>query len=305
MDNTFNFGGLTKAMLQGLHPRYSVLPVPYDLTASYVSGMRGGPRAIIEASTHMELYDHELDCEPYLAGIETLPYMESTTLGPGEMITRVREATQWILEANRVPVVLGGEHSISLGMVQALLDVYPNMSVLHLDAHADMRDTYQDSPFNHACVARRISELCPIVQVGIRSLCVEEAQFLKSEAKKGKKANIKTIYAEEILGGISWDKVVSSLTDEICITVDLDFFDPSIMSATGTPEPGGLGWYDALGVVRAAIAKKRVVGFDVVELCPIPGLVAPDFMAAKLVYKMMGYINRSLDKKVGKRSKKG
>lgn len=303
MDNSFNFGGLSKAMLQGVHPRYSVLPVPYDLTASYVSGMRGGPRAIIEASTHMELYDHELGCEPYLAGIETLPYMEATTLGPGEMINRVRKGTEWILEANRVPVILGGEHSITLGMVQALLDVYPNMSVLHLDAHADMRDTYQDSPFNHACVARRISELCPIVQVGIRSLCVEEAQFLKSETKKGKKANVRTFYAEEILGGISWDKVVSSLTDEICITVDLDFFDPSIMSATGTPEPGGLGWYDALNVLRAAIGKRRVVGFDVVELCPIPGLVAPDFMAAKLVYKMMGYINKSLDRKINRRIK--
>lgn len=300
MDNSFNFGGLSKAMLQGVPPRYSVLPVPYDLTASYVSGMRGGPRAIIEASTHMELYDHELGCEPYLAGIETLPYMESTTLGPGEMIKRVREGTEWILEANRVPVILGGEHSITLGMVQALLDVYPNMSVLHLDAHADMRDTYQDSPFNHACVARRISERCPIVQVGIRSLCSEEAQFLKSETKKGKKASVRTFYAEEILGGISWDKVVSSLSEEICITVDLDFFDPSIMSATGTPEPGGLGWYDALNVLRAAISKRRVVGFDVVELCPIPGLVAPDFMAAKLVYKMMGYINKSMDKKISR-----
>lgn len=298
MDNSFNFGGLPRQTLEGAHPRYSVLPVPYDLTASYISGMRGGPRAIIDASTHMELYDHELGCEPYLAGIETLPYMESTTLGPREMIKRVREAAEWILEAGRMPVVLGGEHSITLGMVQALLEAYPKMSVLHLDAHADMRDTYQDSPYNHACVARRISELCPIVQVGVRSLCMEEAEFLKAEASKGRKANIKTVYAEEILRGISWDKVVSSLTDEICITVDLDFFDPSIMSATGTPEPGGLGWYDALGVLRAAIGSRRVVGFDVVELCPIPGLVAPDFMAAKLVYKMMGYINESLDKKM-------
>lgn len=293
MDLSFNFGGLPQEALPGLSPRYSVLPVPYDLTASYVSGMRGGPRAIIEASTHMELYDHELGCEPYLAGIDTLPFMESTALGPAEMIKRVREATGWILEAGRLPVVLGGEHSITLGAVEALLDVYPKMTVLHLDAHADMRDTYQDSPYNHACVARRISEICPIVQVGIRSLCVEEAEFLKADAKKGKKARVKTYYAEEVIKGIAWEKVVASLSGEIYITVDLDFFDPSIMPATGTPEPGGPGWHDALGVLRAACRKKKVVGFDVVELCPIPGLVAPDFLAAKLVYKMMGYINEA------------
>ncbi|MBI5562093.1 MAG: agmatinase [Deltaproteobacteria bacterium] len=297
MELNFNFGGLPKDALEGKHPRYSVLPVPYDLTASYVSGMRGGPRAIIEASTHMELYDDELGREPYLAGIETLPAMESTALGPDEMVKRVREAVEWILEAGRMPVLLGGEHSITLGMVQALLVRHPKMSVLHLDAHADMRDTYQDSPFNHACVARRISELCPIVQAGIRSLSVEEAEFLGQDARKGKNARVKTHYAREVLAGIDWDKAVARLSDDICITVDLDFFDPSIMPATGTPEPGGPLWHDALDALRAAIRKKNVVGFDVVELCPIPGLVAPDFLTAKLIYKMMGYINERLDKR--------
>lgn len=292
VEGILNFGGLPKEAFKK-PARFSVLPVPYDLTASYISGMRNGPRAIIEASTHMELYDEELQCEPYEAGIETLPSLEPTALGPSEMIKKVRAATVEILDSGTIPVLLGGEHSITLGMVQALLERYPKLSVLQLDAHADMRDEYQDTPYNHACVARRISELCPIVQVGVRSLSMEEAEFLKSEARAGKKAKtkIKTYYATEVIKGINWDNVVRELTDEVCITIDLDVFDPAIMPATGTPEPGGLGWYDALGVLRKAISKRKVVGFDVVELCPLPGNIAPDFLAAKLVYKMMGYVN--------------
>lgn len=292
-EGILNFGGLPKETFEGKETRYAVLSVPYDLTASYISGMRNGPRAIIEASTHMELYDEELRCEPYEAGIETWPQIESTAIGPEEMIKRVREGVTDILDAGKVPVMLGGEHSITLGLVQALLERHPKMSVLQLDAHADMRDTYQDTPFNHACVARRISELCPIVQVGIRSLSIEEAQFLDAEKKAGRKAKskISTHYASEVLSGINWDRVARELTDEICITIDLDVFDPAIMPATGTPEPGGLGWYDVLGVLRNVISKKKVVGFDVVELCPLPGNIAPDFLAAKLVYKIMGYMN--------------
>lgn len=302
MEGILNFGGLSKEVLEKRPATYSILPVPYDLTASYISGMRNGPRAIIEASTHMELYDEELGCEPYEAGIETLAFLEPTALGPEEMIKRVRGVVTSILGSGKVPVLLGGEHSVTLGMVQALLEKYPDLSVLQLDAHADMRDTYQDTPFNHACVARRISELCPIVQVGIRSLSIEEAEFLRAEAKAGKKARsrIKTHYATEVFKGISWDKVVKGLTDNICITVDLDVFDPSIMPATGTPEPGGLGWYDALDILKTAISSKRVVGFDVVELCPLPGNIAPDFLAAKLVYKMIGYMN--LNKNFSKRA---
>lgn len=290
----FNFGGLSGELFEGRKPRYSVLPVPYDLTTSYVSGTRGGPRAIIEASTHMELYDEELGCEPYEAGIETLPQLESTALGPGEMIRRVREAVESILDEGKVPVMLGGEHSITLGLVQALLERYPKMSVLQLDAHADMREAYQDTPFNHACVARRVSELCPIVQVGIRSLSADEAAFLEREKKAGERARtrIRTFTALDVLKGASPGEIASGLTDEVCITIDLDVFDPSIMPATGTPEPGGLGWYDVLGVVREAVSRKKVVGFDVVELCPLPGVIAPDFLAAKLVYKIMGYMNR-------------
>lgn len=295
MEGILNFGGLPKEVLERIPARFSVLPVPYDLTASYISGMRNGPRAIIEASTHMELFDEELGCEPYeLGGIETRAQLEATALGPEEMIKRVKQSVDGILDDGKIPVMLGGEHSVTLGLVQALLERHPKMSVLQLDAHADMRDEYQDTPFNHACVARRISELCPIVQVGIRSLSVDEAEFLAGEKKAGKKArtNIKTYYSTDVIKGIKWDKVMKGLTDEICITIDLDVFDPAIMPATGTPEPGGLGWYDVIGALREAISKKRVVGFDVVELCPLPGNIAPDFLAAKLVYKMMGYMNK-------------
>ncbi|MFQ5735381.1 MAG: agmatinase [Thermodesulfobacteriota bacterium] len=291
VEGILNFCGLSREELEAHPPTFSVLPVPYDLTASYVSGTRNGPRAIIEAFTHMELYDDELGREVWEAGIETLPSMEPTALGPGEMVDRVHAAADEILDAGRVPVMLGGEHSVTLGLVRSLIKRYPKMSVLQLDAHADMRDSYQDTPFNHACIARRISEICPIVQVGIRSLSTEEAVFLDSQKKAGRRAatRIKTWYAAEVLKGVDWSRVVRGLTDEVFITVDLDVFDPAVMPATGTPEPGGLGWYDALGVLRSAAAGRKVVGFDVVELCPLPGNIAPDFLAAKLVYKMMGY----------------
>jgi agmatinase len=294
LTGVLNFGGLEGEEYATEEVRFSILPVPYDLTSSYVSGARNGPVAIIEASTHMETYDEELCLEPWKAGIETLPMLEATTLGPGEMVKKVRFEVAGILERGKIPVILGGEHSVTIGLVMALTEIYPDLSVLQLDAHADLRESYQDSPFNHACVARRISELCPIVQVGTRSLSSGEAEFLKSMNRKDKPA-IKAHYATEIIKGVSWGEVVEDLTDDVFITIDLDVFDPSIMPATGTPEPGGLGWYDVLGLLRTVAAKKRVVGFDVVELCPIPGNVAPDFLAAKLAYKVMGYINEGLD----------
>lgn len=286
VDGLLNFGGLPYN--PSVKARYSVLPVPYDLTASYISGMRNGPRAIIEASTHMELYDEEFGCEPCEAGIETRPLLESTALGPFEMIKRVRAASKAIIDEKKIPVMLGGEHSITLGLVEALLEKYPDLSVLQLDAHADMRDEYQDTPYNHACVARRISEICPIVQAGIRSLSIEEAQFLKGP---GKRSRIETFYAKECLGKAPVNDILGALTDTVLITIDLDVFDPAIMPATGTPEPGGLGWYDVLSILKPVIANKAIAGFDVVELCPLPGNIAPDFLAAKLVYKIMGYMN--------------
>jgi agmatinase len=288
-----NFGGLEGKEYETEHVRFSILPVPYDRTATYVSGARNGPAAIIEASTHMELYDEEVCHEPWRAGIETLPMLEATALEPGDMVEKVRGASAGILERGRIPVILGGEHSITIGLVKALKENYPELSVLQLDAHADLRDIYEESPFNHACTARRISELCPLVQVGTRSLSRGEAEFLKVFAGK-EKPGIRTHYAPEIIRGVPREEVVEDLTEDVFITIDLDVFDPSIMPATGTPEPGGLGWYDVLGLLRTVALTRRVVGFDVVELCPIPGNVAPDFLAARLAYKVMGYINEGI-----------
>ncbi|MBI5892222.1 MAG: agmatinase family protein [Deltaproteobacteria bacterium] len=306
-----NFGGLQPKISSFKNARFVVLPVPYDMTASYQSGTRNGPRAIIDASTHMELYDEELDKEACKAGIHTLPYLEPTSKGPEEMAGIVYDASRHIINAKKIPVMLGGEHSITFGLVKALKKKYPNMSVLQMDAHADMRDVYQESPYNHACIARRISEICPIVQVGIRSLSVEEAEFLKKGSRAGTHRGthpkdgsdgwgvkgqgkthhgISTYFAKDIINDIPAKDICNNLTDDVFVTIDLDVFDPSIMPATGTPEPGGLGWYDVIELLKFIANKKNIIGFDVVELCPIPGNVAPDFMSAKLVYKMMGYI---------------
>ena len=275
--------------------RYGVLQVPYDLTTTYVSGASNGPEAIIAASAQVEFYDDELDSEASDAGIITFEPLEALTTGPEDMIEGVRSAAAEIIDGGMIPVMLGGEHSITLGLVKALKEKYKNLSVLQLDAHADMRDTYNASSFNHACVARRISELTPITQVGVRSLSLEEAEFLKSSAKP---FAIDTFYARDLVctgGEIDGVAITDTLTDDVFITIDLDALDPSIIPATGTPEPGGLGWYQTLELLKIVSEKKNIVGFDVVELSPISGMVAPDFLAAKLVYKLMGYINNSVD----------
>jgi agmatinase len=232
----------------------------------------------------MELYDEELCKETYLTGIYTLSPLESDARGPGEMVHVIRHATADILAHNKIPVILGGEHSISFGVVQAMREKFPGISVLQLDAHADLRNYYQCSPYSHASVGRRISELCPLVQAGIRSMSAEEAAFMKE-------STIRTFSADFILEEqLWWEKIAETLSGDVYITIDIDVLDPSIMPATGTPEPGGIYWKDILRLVRAVSSRCRVRGFDVVELSPIPGMVAPDFLAAKLVYRIIGYI---------------
>ena len=286
-----NFGGLggQELAVMASPARYSILQAPFDLTTSYVSGAAGGPAAIIEASTHMELYDEELASEPYMAGIETLPAIAAADSAEA-MVEAVRLAASGVLDRGSMPVLLGGEHSVTLGMVLALKAAHPKLSVLQLDAHADLRNAYEGNPYSHASVARRIAELSPLVQAGVRSLSAEEAGFLKETGG----ASVLTHYAPEVLGddgaGLG-AQVADELTDPVFVTIDIDVFDPSVMPSTGTPEPGGLGWYDVTALLKAVVARRKVVGFDVVELAPQKGNVAPDFMAARLVYKMMAYIN--------------
>jgi agmatinase len=232
----------------------------------------------------MELYDEELHQETYLCGIHTDDPIDVDSRGPKEMTSRIREHISKILSKDKIPVVLGGEHSVSIGVVQAMRIKYPDISVLQFDAHADLRDAYQGSPYSHACAARRMWELCPLTQIGIRSMSAEDAAFIKKNKINSFPADF--VYEEGWL-----KKVMKNLTRDVYLTIDLDALDPAIMPATGTPEPGGMSWRNLLSVVKEVAKKHRIRGFDVVELSPIAGLVAPDFLASKLVYRIMGYMN--------------
>jgi agmatinase len=280
-----NFGGIYPAHSLR-EATFVVVPVPYDLTSTYQPGSRRGPAAIIEASTNMELYDEELKKETYLAGIHTTLPVEIDARGPKNMINAVRKKISKIVAMDKIPVMLGGEHSITLGAVQAVKEKYPKLSVLQLDAHADLRDSYQGSPYSHASVARRISEICPLVQVGIRSMSSEEGDFLP-------KSKVKSYSADFVLETKDWcEKISKDLQGDVFVTIDLDVFDPSIMASTGTPEPGGLYWRDVLRLLKAVAQKCKIRGFDVVELAPVSGNIAPDFMTAKLIYRLMGYMTK-------------
>lgn len=261
--------------------KVAILPVPYDSTTEYRSGTREGPQAIISASQYLELYDAELDKEIYRIGIHILPLLEPVMSGPKQMIKRVYQATRELLEKDKLIVMLGGEHSLTLGLVRAFRERYQRLSVLQLDAHADLRNEYLGTRYSHACVMRRVWELCPIVPVGIRSLSREEHKFIEQH-------KIEPFYAEDWAPDLA-AKVLDNLSPEVYITIDLDVFDPSIMSAVGTPEPGGLSWHQVLGLLRAVARERQIVGFDIVELCPREGPTSCAFLTAKLAYKLIGY----------------
>ncbi len=257
-----------------------IIPVPYDATSTWIKGADKGPAAIIEASATVENYDIESDSEPYKVGIFTdKPVKESSSTQ--KMVETVEKTVAQHLAKGKFPIVIGGEHSVTIGAIKAVAEKYKKLTVLQLDAHADLRDQYHGSKYNHACVMARARELCPIVQVGIRSMDVSEKPLLDKT---------RAFFSENIFGKTDWiDSAVSLLTDNVYITIDLDVFDPSIMPSTGTPEPGGLGWYEVLELCRRVFHNNNVVGFDVVELCPNKISKAPDFLAAKLIYKLIGY----------------
>ncbi|MCX6013078.1 MAG: agmatinase [Chloroflexi bacterium] len=265
--------------------KFVIIPVSYESTIEIRSGTGDGPKAIIDASEELELYDDELDIDTFNAGIHTLPEVELVMSGPEFMVDRVYQVARDIVADNKIPVLLGGEHSITSGSVKAVREKYKNLSVLQLDAHADLRDSYLSIKYSHACVMRRVLEICPVVQVGLRSISYEDIQFIRQK-------ELKPVLAETYLTKTksSIEKIVNNLSDDVYITVDLDVFDPSEMAAVGTPEPGGLHWYEVLAILRAVSKVKRIVGFDVVELCPRDGPHACAFMAAKLAYKIMGYV---------------
>ena len=260
-----------------------ILPIPYEKTTTYVKGTALGPRAIIDASINMEIYDEELDKDISKIGICTLnPLIIDKS--PEEMINEVSENTKKLIDERKFPVIIGGEHSITLGCVKAMSNSYDDISILQLDAHADLREEYDGSKYNHACAMKRCMDTCKnIVQVGIRSLSPEEAEFLK-------KNDMKLFWAKDIHDNSEWEKdAISLLSNNVYITFDVDVLDPSIMPSTGTPEPGGLNYYAILKFLKKVFENKNVIGFDVVELCPNKNNVSPDFTVAKIIYKMIGY----------------
>jgi len=260
-----------------------VLPVPVDRTTSYVGGTRNGPREILQASSHMELWDEEMQVDVHGIGIFTLPEME---LPFGEMeplVDEIERVAYEVIGRGKFLVALGGEHSITPPLVSATARRYSKLSLLQIDAHADMRDAYMGTIHNHACAMRRCLEFAAITQVGIRSLSTEEAEVLP-------RLGSKVFYDHSMRRDDRWmEAVVETLGDSVYVTIDVDGMDPAIMPATGTPEPGGLSWPEITALLRAIAERRTVVGADIVELSPIPGMVAPSFLCAKLLYKLLTY----------------
>jgi agmatinase len=281
----FTFGGLEPEDNTYERSEIAILPIPYEGTTSFGAGTRNGPREIIHASCYLELYDEELHSDVSVRGLHTLPSVQSLFSSPNDMVEEIYKAAKTILDDEKFLVSLGGEHTITPPLVKAHLEKYPDLTVLQIDAHGDLRDTYEGSEYSHACAMRRVLELASGVQVGVRSISSEEVEVLPTLPTT-------VFFAHEIQRDDDWfQKVVDALDDApVYLTVDLDGLDPSVMPAVGTPEPGGLGWYQVCELLRELTAKRQVVGFDVNELAPIPGLVAPNFFAAKLVYKTLGYV---------------
>ena len=263
--------------------RAVLIPVPYDSSTSFRSGARDGPNAIIDASYGLEDYDCELDSDVSRLGIHTTPSLEPHMGGPEAMAQRVRQAVAGYIQEGRVVGVLGGEHSITAGSVQAHAEAYPGLSVLYIDAHADMRDTYMGTSWGHASGARRIQEVCPLVLVGVRSLCLEERDFLRDNALPV------FSWPPEDDGNELLRRICDQLSPTVYVSIDLDAFDAALMPAVGTPEPGGLDWSQMTRLLRGVAETKKIVGFDVCELSPGDGPVACSYTAAKLVYKVVAY----------------
>lgn len=263
--------------------KYVLLSVPYDKTSTFQKGADLGPQAILDASDSIELYDVVTDNEAYTAGIYTDDFQYNFDT-PEAMVQSVYDRVKHFLNQKKTVCLLGGEHSVSVGAIKALSEKYHQLSILQIDAHADLREEYHDSPYNHACVMRRAQEYANVVQVGIRSVCSEEREFIVPE---------NMFYAHEIRKNPNWiDQVINKLSDYVYLTIDLDGFDPSIVPGTGTPLPGGLSWYDVNDLLEQLFTRKKVVAFDVVELCPQPDDKTSDVLAAVLVYRIISWMEK-------------
>lgn len=284
-----NFGGIDEEQYSSFDAaRVLVWPVSYEGTVSYGTGTAAGAMAIVDASRNMELYEEETDSEVYKLGIHTLPEFTPRDT-PEVMMSGLYDRTKELLETGKFICMLGGEHSISAPVIRAHNEKFDNLSVLQIDAHADLRDTYDGTPHSHASIMARVVKdmQIPSVQVGIRSISGDEARSLKDGLPT------KIFWARDIVGRTDWiDDAIEGLTDNVYLTIDIDGLDPSIVPTTGTPEPGGLGWYETLTLIRELAEKKRVVGMDLVEYSYFESYDSPAFLCSKLVYKSLSYIFR-------------
>ncbi len=263
--------------------RFTIIPAPLEYSVCYMKGTQHGPQAILDASSQMELYDEELDCCPIEVGVHTLPLLDYSGMDHAAALQATGEAVRSVLQRGQIPLTLGGEHSLSAATIAAVHERYPDLTVVHIDAHGDLRDEFEGTPLSHAAIERRVVEMgIPLLEIGIRSFSPEEAEFMKS------KPDVAIVWAYQMARGIAtipWER----LGQHTYVTIDLDAIDPAEMPAVGTPEPGGLSWYQVLDLFKTICQRTTIVGMDVVELCPMPGQTRADFLAAKLVYKMIGY----------------
>lgn len=281
-----NFGGIAEEEFSGFEQaRVLVWPVSYEGTVSYGTGTGRGAEAIIDASRNMELYDEETDAEVFRLGIHTLAESPSVE-PPAEMMRSLYERARELVATGKFVAMIGGEHSVSAPVIRAHAERYENLSVLQIDAHADLRDTYDGTPHSHASIMARVTKdlRLPSVQCGIRSISAEEARMLDSLPTR-------IFWAKDIAGRNDWwEEAVSGLTENVYLTIDIDGLDPSLVAQTGTPEPGGLGWYETIGLIRTLARSRRVVGMDLTEYSYVEGFDASAFLCAKLIYKTLAFI---------------
>lgn len=275
-----NYGGIPELYSTSETSAIVIIPVPYDETSTWLKGADKGPDAILEASANLELYDIETNSEVYLKGIYTAPAVIEKN-SPEKMVSAVKGVVKEFLLKNKFIVVLGGEHSVSIGSIQAFAESFKNISILQIDAHSDLREEYHNTAYNHACVMARARELCPIVQVGIRAADVSEINSIDGT---------RMFYGHSLRNNPDWmSQAINKLTENVYLTIDLDALDPSVMPSTGTPEPGGMTYWEIIDFIKLVIEKRNLVGFDVVELCPNENNKAPDFLASKLIYQILSF----------------
>ncbi|WP_341662470.1 agmatinase [Blattabacterium cuenoti] len=275
------FAGISKKYTTLDKSETVLIPVPYDYTQTWKKGSKKGPKAFLSAAEHMELYDIETNSEVYKKGIFLVPSVVNSSISITKMIEKVYNTTKKYLAKEKFITLIGGDHSISIGSIRAFGEKYTNLSILHMDAHTDLRPIYKGSPYNHACSMYEASQKHPLIQIGIRSMDIIEKKFIQ-------KGNV--FYMHDIYKNDLWmQNAIHKLSKNVFISIDIDVFDPSIAPSTGTPEPGGLSWYTTLKFFKKVFTNKNVIGFDIVELLPNQKESSTDFLAAKLYYKLLSY----------------